>query len=200
MWTCSAAVVVVLLSVSCSSSESSSQVGSANPGPDARAVVENRSLVIRVTFEVRSAEPGHTVLAARTGSLRATLPHFDARPGMKVVAPLELEGGLAVCLTIDSFYPGSPADIVGVVVNRRWELRGAHSSFDTDTFGLTVDGQPGWGTDVVVDWDREVLARFVVSAAPGEPGAPALAFVPRNAEDTCVETLRPRVIASLTDL
>jgi hypothetical protein len=194
--------VLVLLSLSCSSNESPREM---EPPPTVRADAarpdsQNRAVRVTVELQVRSAEPGFAVLATRAGSVDVALPYFDAALPRKAVVPVELEGGIPVCLTIDTLYAGSPADTIGLTVKRRLELRGAHSSFESDSFGAAVDGSANWGTDLTVAWDPEVLVRFVVTAAPGPADAPAVAFLPRDAKDPCVEKLRPRVIASLKDL
>lgn len=202
MSTSSAPLSLVLLLLSCSSNEGSREMESKPPEPaDARPTpVEYRQLRIDVRFEIRDAEPGGEILASRAGSVEVALPYFTARPRQKALVPVELEGGLRVCLAIDAYYKGDPVDSLGVVATNRWELRGAHSSFGSSTFGLPTTGEEQPGDSVIVDWKPEVRGTIFMSARPGTSSTPPLAFVPRDAKDTCVENLRPRVIASLKDL
>lgn len=166
-----------------------------------------RAVRLKLTFDLTDTAERGKVLVSRSGTVDVELPYFDPTSQQRAVVPITLEGGLAACISIESFYrgdpKGDPPDSLVTTVHTRWKVTGTvPPQFESNALGGGLDGKPMLGTSATFRWgDVELRAQMSLTATPStNRSAVAPPMVATDAADGCVGALAPRVISSIRDL
>jgi hypothetical protein len=176
---------------------------------DAARPMPPRPMELRLTFNLSDTTGRGWLLATRSGSVEVAMPDIDHQSMRRAVLPITLQGGLAACLSIESFTRSDP-DWLTVTVRTRWEIavhgpEGVHpSALHSYTFSIRVDGQTNYGGSTkAFRWGKtELRGDLALTATPSTNTAARVPMMVAldSAPDSCVRALEQRVISSLNDL